>query len=353
MRGWGRRSGALAGLLVVVYVGSACVGVPKFQPQYVGLGDLPLQKGERDLPPYANATNLPRLPSPDAEAARPAYRLGPLDKIVVVVWGRDDLGSQVPVGVNGQLRASVVREDGTISLPFLGQLEVAGKTVEQVRDLVQSRYARLVESPQVEVELHECASRSVELSGAIAQTGRVFLCDNIVTLGDVLATARGPMDTADLVRGLLTREGHPYHLDYSKALGDASAAAEIIMQHGDRVRFPFVEERLVYIFGEVNRQGAFPIPAEGLTLLGTLAQARGLDTVTSKHKGIYLMRRKDTGVVGYKLTIAELLEGPEIPMAAEDRVYVSMSPLERWDRWWRKALPFTTVRTDIQVGGDE
>jgi polysaccharide export outer membrane protein len=322
-----------------------CISQPKIRPNYVGMGDLPLQDSKRplDLPPYSDALELP------SRVDGQSYRVGPLDELVVIVWGRDDLGSQVPIGQSGALRGSTVRADGAIVLPFLGPVAAAGKSVVQIRDDVQARYAKIIENPQVEVQLHGCASKSVEVGGEIERPGRFFLCDDVVTLGDVLSAAGGPTANTDLVRGVLTRDGHPFHLDYTSVRGE-SAAAEIVMQPGDHLFFPELDERVVYVFGEVGRQGIYPIPVQGMTLLGALARAKGIDQLSAKHQGIYLIRQQPKrGAVAYQLAMSQLLQGPEIALTNGDRLYVAMRPLERWDRWWRKALPFTTVRTNVEV----
>jgi len=205
---------------------------------------------------------------------------------------------------------------------------------------------------QVEVELDSCGSRAIEVTGRVARPGQYFLCEKVQTLSDAIAAAGGPTEPADRHRAVLTRGGQPYHLDYEMAVTTGDGTLGVLLEPGDILHFRDLAERVIYVFGEVQRQGTYTIPAQGLTILGALGVAQGLDTVTAKHTGIYLMRRNEGGFVGYKLSLAELLEGPEIPMIAEDRLFVTLTPLDRWDRWWKKALPFTTVRTDVNVGGD-
>ncbi len=345
-------------LLGTVLMGVGCVSVPKLKPHYVGLHDLPVQRPDSDLSSYPSATDLPKLPDDgggsdsggnQARGTRPPYRVGPLDQLVVLVWGRPDLGSQVPISMNGQLRGSVVHEDGAMVLPFLGPLPVAGKTTEEIRIQVQSRYSKLVENPQIDVTLHSCASQAVDVGGAVSKPGLYYLCADRLTVGELLSAAGEPTQSADQARGVLTRGGQAYRLDYREAERGGSRVADILLQDGDTVFFPGLDEREVYVFGEVSRQGAFPIPEQGMTLLNALGEARGVDTGSYKTGGIFLMRRRGRNFVVYKLKMADILQGPEILMAAGDRVFVALSGLDRWERWWRKALPFTTFRTNVRV----
>ena len=348
-----RRLKHLLGSLTLVAICAGCVSVPKIHTEQVGFGDLPLQTAAHDMPPYDPAAALPTMDTLEDSISRPAYLLGPQDRVVVNVWGRADLGSQVPVVSQDEIKVSVVGHDGKLSLPFLGALPAAGKTVHQLRGDIERAYSTVIENPQIEVTLFDCGSKSVEVAGSVERPRQYFLCNEISTIGELLALAGGPDESADTRRAVFTRAGQSYHLDYGAALRGESNEANILLEAGDRVFVPSIADRVVYIFGEVQRHGVFPIPEGGLTILGALGQARGLDSVSAAHKGIYLVRLRPSGYVTYRLKMEEIIQGPDIQLADEDRIFVQLGKLERWDRWWRKALPFTTVRTDIDIGGND
>lgn len=338
----------------ILFLAGSCVSTPKLKPDVKGLGRLAVTGAtDLDAPPFPDAVTLPMLtrsPSPGTPpVTRPPYRLGPLDDVTVVVWGRPDLGSQVPVGQNGALRGSTVREDGSLLLPFLAPIAVEGKTIPEVRDLVQSAYAKLIEKPQVEVKLQTCVSKKVEVSGAVTLPGTYQLCIDRMTVAEILTAAGGAKPTADLARGVLTRDGKAFRLDLWEAERSQTGAFNVLLQSGDTIHLPAVEERMVYVFGEVTRQGAFAIPRQGMTLLAALGGTFGFKTDQAKTRGIFLIRRVGSDFVSYKLDLSELLHGPDIQLAAGDRVFVPMTGLEKWDIWWEKAFPFLNFRTDVQV----
>jgi len=327
-------------------LGLGCVRAPKLSPDVVGISRLPSWKPELSGPSLPSVTTLAALPAagPSGEpVVRPAYTVGPLDQLVITVWGRKDLGSQVPIGLNGELHGSTVREDGTVILPFLEPLQVRGKTIEEIRGLVGSRYAKLVEKPQVDVKLQECASRGVQVNGEVARPGRYYLCADRLTVGEVLSAAGSPTLSADLTRGTLERGGTAYRLDASPK-GVAEGSTDVLLEENDTVYFPRLDERVVYVLGEVVRQGTYPIPKQGLTLLDALGKAYGPDNVNYNVGGIYLIRKVPQGnLVVCKLKMAEILQAPDIYLTSGDRVFVATSGLTRWDRFWRKFLPFGTV----------
>ena len=155
----------------------------------------------------------------------------------------------------------------------------------------------------------------------------------------------------DLPRGILTRKGQVYRIDYTPEL--AGAYGGILLQDGDSIYFPRSEERVVHVLGEVVRQGSYPIPRHGMTLVEALTRAFGPDNYTYSVTGIYLIRSQaPANVVVYRLKMSEILQGPAVPLIDGDRVFVAASGLTRWDRFWRKVLPFETVfRTSYATAG--
>ena len=90
-----------------------------------------------------------------------AYRIGPFDVLDISVF-------QVP-----ELTKSVqVADSGTINLPLVGEVRVAGKTPSEVeRDLTSKLGADYLQNPQVSVYVKEYNSQSVTVSGAVKKPG--------------------------------------------------------------------------------------------------------------------------------------------------------------------------------------
>ena len=96
------------------------------------------------------------LPEPVTE-----YTLTPGDIIEMRVYMEEDLLTRSPIGI-----------DGTITLPLLGKVNVAGKTVEQVttnlHGLLQADY---LVNPQVNVIVLEYAKKRFSILGHVAKPG--------------------------------------------------------------------------------------------------------------------------------------------------------------------------------------
>ena len=151
-------------------------------------------------------------------------------------------------------------------------------------------------------------------------------------------TRRGPHR---ILRGDLAFAGLPGIVYTPESAG---AYGEVLLQDGDSIYFPRAEERLVYVLGEFIHQGSYPIPRRGMTLVEALGKASGTDSYTASVSGVFLIRSQEPEhIVVYQLAMGEILQGPAIPLIDQDRVFVAVSPLTRWERFWRKILPFDTV----------
>jgi len=85
------------------------------------------------------------------------YKIGPQDLLEIAVFGLDEMNKTVRVS-----------EDGNITLPLLGEIEVKDLTKSQL----EQRLARLLEekylqNPQVTIFIREYQSKRVSILGAV------------------------------------------------------------------------------------------------------------------------------------------------------------------------------------------
>jgi polysaccharide export outer membrane protein len=314
--------------------GAGCSYNPHFKADVIGLGDLPHQVP--GLPSLPDADSLPKLMP---GIPRPAYRIGPLDQITVLVWGRPDLGSQVPSERESQRRSTTVATDGTITLPFLEPLHVADKTVSEVTELIREGYARIVATPIVETEVVVYRSRGVQLQGEVVRPGTVYLTDNSMALGETMTAVGGTTGAADTRNAVLIRDGVHYHLDEWAARRGLNDALDVLLQSGDLIYFPSRDERVFQVLGDVRNQGAYPIPDRGITLVEGLAAAGGPNLDSANIRRVFLLRQREGGTTVYRFDLSELMAAGDVPVFPGDRLYVTRSGLWYWGNAWRHVLP--------------
>jgi polysaccharide export outer membrane protein len=108
--------------------------------------------------------------------------------------------------------------------------------------------------------------------------------------------------------------------------------SEIIVNPNVTVIVRDFASQVVYVLGEVGNGGGYPYN-RGLTLLGLLAQGRGL-TGKGKENGVLVIRRiAPDHVVGIQVDFKELVQGKrfdlDIPLEPNDIVYVPKSKIAR------------------------
>jgi polysaccharide export outer membrane protein len=112
-------------------------------------------------------------------AAPEAYRIGPEDVLQISVWKNEAMS-----------RTVTVRPDGKISLALLNDLQAAGLTALELREIVTKKLADYIPSPEVSVIVSEVRSFKVSVIGEVTRPGR-FELKSWTTVLDALALAGG------------------------------------------------------------------------------------------------------------------------------------------------------------------
>lgn len=209
-------------------------------------------------------------------AAASSYILGANDEIRVSVFGA------YPFDVKTR-----IKEDGSVTLPSLGDVMAQGQTANafatKVRD--QLKAGGYFVDPIVNVEVVSYVSRAVTVFGNLQNPG-IYPLDRPQTLAMMLARTGGARpDAADYA--VLQRPGEA---DRKIPLSDLDPVRGTGMQlrPGDSLFVPKAED--VFIYGQVNKPGRLTFES-GMTLRQMLAQAGG-PTLGGSEKKITLNRGK-------------------------------------------------------------
>ncbi len=92
------------------------------------------------------------------------FLIGPEDVLVVTVWRNQDLSKEV-----------VVKPDGKISLPLIGDVQAAGLTTVDLSKQVAERLAEFVSNPTVSVQVKEVNSYYIFVLGEVTKPGKIVL----------------------------------------------------------------------------------------------------------------------------------------------------------------------------------
>jgi polysaccharide biosynthesis/export protein len=206
----------------------------------------------------------------------PGYRVGPRDLLDIRVYEMPEL--------NVQRRVS---EDGTVSLPPLSDLPVAGLTTPEIaatlKALLESKYAQRA---TVDVTIQEFRSRPISVIGAVKSPGSLAFSGHW-TLVEALTAAGGVDENHGNVLYVLRRAENGLSDQATISLDDLLVRADprvnIPLLANDLINVPAAVEVTVYCLGAVSRPGAVSFKStERITLLAAIARAGGLTDRASK-----------------------------------------------------------------------
>lgn len=137
---------------------------------------------------YAKPGTLPPPAHQDLGSGVRSYTIGPFDKLIVDVFGIDELS-----------RREVQTDAGArFSFPLAGVVDAGGKTPREVELMIQDRLRdRYVRDPQVTVNLKETGSQLVTVDGQVREPG-LYPVVGRMTLMRAVATAKGLAEFANL-----------------------------------------------------------------------------------------------------------------------------------------------------------
>ena len=183
----------------------------------------------QDKAPAAQDTAKPAAPDAAKVAETDSYVIGATDMLAVSVFKEPTLSNTL-----------LVRSDGMISMPLLGDVQASGKTPLQLADEITAKLKKYVQDPNVTVILSQMNSKKVYLMGEIAHTGPIEMTPGM-TLLQAIATGGGlnPYANAKKIYILRVEGGKQLKIpvQYKQALkGDLSL--NLILNPGDTIVVP-------------------------------------------------------------------------------------------------------------------
>jgi polysaccharide export outer membrane protein len=165
------------------------------------------------------------VPVPEA-----LYALGPEDVLEISVWRDEALTKQV-----------VVRPDGKISFPLIGDVVARGKTVEELRQAVEQKIRAFVPDAPVTVTVVEVRSPKVYVVGKVIRPG-MYVMGEPMRVMQALGMAGGmtPFANQDSVKIIRKENGHQrvFEFNYSEVADGKDLEQNIRLKPGDTIVVP-------------------------------------------------------------------------------------------------------------------
>lgn len=323
----------------------------------------PQEEGE---PPFAwidvNAQSLAIL----ARRAPPTLRgffgdyrppasqaIGVGDSLQITVWeaaagglfSAGDAGNITPGSRSAAIPDQMVGRDGSVTVPYAGRIQAAGRTPQQVEAAVVERLRGKAIEPQALVNVTRNLSNTVTVTGEVANGARVPLTMRGDRIMDVIAAAGGYRSPVHETFVSVTRGNRTARAPIHALL--ANPREDIFVRPGDILTI----ERTPHTFTVAGATGSNSVQgfdARGLTLEEAIAKAGGLEDNRADPDGVFVLRyepaslvrefpnvapsllRQQTVPVAYHLNMRDptaLFAARRFPIRDKDILYVTNAPL--------------------------
>jgi polysaccharide biosynthesis/export protein len=159
------------------------------------------------------------------------YVIGLEDVLNINVWKEAELS----------LKDVVVRPDGKISVPLVGDILADGLTVRQLQDSLGEKLKDYVKTPLVTVTVIKVVSKSAALMGQVAKPG-VYSLGSPTTVMELLARAGGFTQDAKPKKIKIIRSENGKSItipfNYNDIIGGKNLQQNILLKNGDIVAVP-------------------------------------------------------------------------------------------------------------------
>jgi polysaccharide export outer membrane protein len=289
------------------------------------------------------------------------YIVGNGDVLNITVWNHPEL--TIPAGSmrNPEDAGNWVHNDGTIFYPYVGKVEVAGKRVTEIRELLTERLSNYIEEPQVDVSVAAFRSKRVYITGAVKEPGTLPLTNIPLTLLDAVNSVGGIAEEADWTNVVVTRNSQDYRFNLRDLYQDGDTQQNMLLQPGDVIHVAHNDASRVFVMGEVRRPAAVNVSRNGMSLAEALSEAGGISEQTANAEGIFVLRQSESGsehlIDVYQLnakSATAFVLADQFALQERDIVYVTAAPVSRWNRVISQLLPsvsglYQVTRTDTEL----
>jgi polysaccharide biosynthesis/export protein len=242
-------------------------------------------------------------------------KIGIGDALTVSIWeaaGGGLFGTSPTDHVSAGSRSvtipeQVVSRNGTITVPFAGQVPVAGKTTVEVQHEIERRLAEKAIEPQVIVTIAKSVSYAATVSGEVVSGSRIPLSVNGDRMLDLIALAGGAKAPVYNTFVRLSRNGITVTIPMARLV--AEPTENIYAQPGDVLTLVQIPQTYS-VLGATGQNAQITFNAERITLVEALAKAGGLQDLRSDPAGVFLFRFEPPAVVA-ALNAPQLATGPD------------------------------------------
>lgn len=224
-----------------------------------------------------------------------AQIIRPGDTLDVMVWdsGDNSLLTSLDQRV-ANLTAMRVSETGTIFVPYVGKVRVAGRTPDSARQLIQRRMEVIVPSAQVQLAMAEGRSNSIDLVGGVNSPGTIPMPDNNFSVLSAISMGGGVSNALENPQVKLMRGHKVYATSVARLYENPQLDTRLV--GGDKV---IIEDDRRYFLslGAAGREAQHAFNRDEVSALDALAIIGGVNDARADPQGILILREYPASAV--------------------------------------------------------
>ncbi|MGB4057733.1 MAG: polysaccharide biosynthesis/export family protein, partial [Alphaproteobacteria bacterium] len=241
---------------------------------------------------------VPPTPWPKSGAGPEVIKVNIGDTLTITVYEAQSGGLFIPpeAGVRPGNYVSIppqtVDKSGQITIPYIGAIDVAGKTpIEISANIAQKLQSRAID-PQVVVSMDDRKSSEVSIVGQVKNSTRFPLSYNGEKILDAISRAGGPDIPGHQALVTLQRGGKEYTLAFDELLKEPSK--NIYLRSGDTV-YLYKEAKSYMVYGASGINGTYEFDKREMLLSEALGKSSGLKDTQADPAEVYVYRYENAG----------------------------------------------------------
>src|ERR1051326_4274831 len=246
-------------------------------------------------------------------------RVGPRDSLEIKVLQDEKFNTR-----------TTVSDDGQISVPQVGRIDVAGLTPREVEARIKSVLeAHYLTHADVTVQVVEFGNKPISVVGAVTHPGSISTSGNMTLIQAITQAgglAPGYGKTLYVLRTGQNGLTEQLAIDIEELLVAGNPDLNVPLAPNDVINIPMEVPMTVYVFGEVTHPGPVQLKrSQNPTLLQAIAAAGGPTDRASKTARIKRTVNGKTSMI--RANYKKLAEGndPDIALQDGDTIYLSES----------------------------
>lgn len=249
--------------------------------------------------------------------ATPQIRLNVGDIVQVTMFEAESGGLFIPSDAGARASNHItlpnqqVSSQGTITVPYAGVINVAGRTIQAVQEDIRNKVEDRAIEPQVMVTLVSSPSSQVSVLGDVADPALVTIEPSGTRVLDLIARAGGVKGKGEDAVVTLLRGGQSRSFKLASLLTNASNNAYV--RPGDTI-YVQSDTRSYVVLGALTENGTYRFDGENVTLAQAIGKAGGLIDTRANPGYVYLYREVDRATL-IKLGIDQTeIPGAKVPV---------------------------------------